>query len=206
MLYESFVNSLNSLKSGAFFRLEYGTNCRLTETAKKAGIIAINKITKMTVRTGCSYSHLKPVRASLEVKRDPIPNATTPNSWSHWVQKNRVREHNTTRQQYLVVYPCKSGTNTEIRYRVTYANQLYPSFINSDRMDELNYVKKNKTSTVGGPVFNVNIDNVISINGTPVWHDRCVTPITEKEKEIKSKQMIAAVAASLIANGGEKNT
>lgn len=148
--------AVSKLPNGVFFRLEYRTEVPVKKEYQDK--VHILKIVKMTTRTGINY------RTIAEKPTEMTSGTADINSWS-WYLHRKIKYNKNKDTYYLVVAPIKKGSNTDSYYQVTYNGVMHLVKDLTDIFEDYvrpSYFKKSKS---GGKVININIDNIISING-----------------------------------------
>lgn len=156
MKLDAVSKAVTKLPSGVFFRLEYRTEVPVKKEYQDK--VQILKIVEMTTRTGINY------RTLAEKHNDMTSDITGSNSW-YWYLHRKIKYNKNKDTYYLVVAPIKKGSNTDSYYQVTYNGVMHLVKNLTDIFEDYvrpSYFKKSKS---GGKIININIDNIISING-----------------------------------------
>ena len=98
---------LDAKRNGAYFRIQYYTDCNSKILAAFKGSYNVTKLTTMSVRKGIDYSKMKSVIAKRSLP-DYVPSNRQP--WYHHVDKMLLK-HNTKNQYYIALFP-NYGTPT----------------------------------------------------------------------------------------------
>lgn len=94
------LKALDSKRNGAYFRIQYYTDCNTKVSAAFKGN-NVTKLTTISVRKGIDYSKMKSV-----VAKRSSPNYVPSNNqpWFHHIDKMLLK-HNTKEQYYVALYP-----------------------------------------------------------------------------------------------------
>ena len=158
MTIESVRRIVSDIPAGRFFRIAYKTQVPIRKEYKDE--ITILKITEMTTRTGVSYASVSNTHRELVES-----NKTTSRSNGQWDVYKRIKYYGRTGKYYLVVAPIKKGSNVSTYYQVNYKGIMYLVADLTDMFEDYvrpSYFKKSKT---GGKVINIQVDNLLAING-----------------------------------------
>ena len=110
------INILNTKNNGAYFKIQYATDARISASAKKAGHSVV-KITTATARKGITYKNLGAVQRRLEEKvangemtKEEALNYKPHLSWGQWKKgfENLLLEHKGNDYLRLYTSPNKS--------------------------------------------------------------------------------------------------
>ena len=158
MRIEEITSKLSGKKKGCFIRVTYNTILDLTADAKRAGYI-LDKHTVTTVRWGINYSNIARVKEERQRRvEEDIPTRKVTQWWS-WTpnHENVIRQHNTSGQYYLVLFPIRSNHYTESYYF------LNGKPITEDKVKEMNIVPPSHWNKASIAEYAVKVENVISI-------------------------------------------
>lgn len=147
---------VSAIPAGRFFRVAYKTQVPVKKEYKED--VHILKITEMTTRTGVSY-------ASVSDNYTEVYENIHPYRPGRWDIFRKLKYHNKTGKYYLVVAPIKKGSNISTYYQVTYKGVMHLVADLTDMFEDYvrpSYFKKSKT---GGKVINIQVDNLLAING-----------------------------------------
>lgn len=113
MTVNNILNSLKSIKKGAFTRLVYRTDVRLSAKAVKEGY-KVFKTTSMTTRFGINYNNLKSVKLR-KSDENYVPSNKAPKfeKINEFIFKS---VNNDT--LYLVNFPTSKGRNSKSSYEI----------------------------------------------------------------------------------------
>mgnify|MGYP003302226491 CR=1 FL=1 len=156
MTIESVRRIVSNIPAGRFFRIAYKTQVPIKKEYKDE--ITILKITEMTTRTGVSYASVSDNYTETYENIHPY----RPGRWDIF---RKLKYHNKTGKYYLVVAPIKKGSNVNTYYQVNYKGVMHLVADLTDMFEDYvrpSYFKKSKT---GGKVINIQVDNLLSING-----------------------------------------
>lgn len=94
------LKALDAKRNGAYFRIQYYTDCNAKISAAFKGN-NVTKLTTISVRKGIDYSKMKSV-----IARRSSPNYIPSNNqpWFHHIDKMLLK-HNTKEQYYVALYP-----------------------------------------------------------------------------------------------------
>ncbi len=94
------LKALDSKRNGAYFKIQYYTDCNAKVSATWRGH-NVTKLTTMSVRKGVNYSNLKSVIARRS-QPNYIPSNIQP--WYYHIDKMLLK-HNTKDQYYVALFP-----------------------------------------------------------------------------------------------------
>lgn len=98
------LNALDSKRNGAYFRIQYYTDCNSKISASWRGH-NVTKLTTMSVRKGVSYENLKTV---IERRINGEYKPGTRELWYYHIDK-MLCKHHTKEQYYVALFPNKYG-------------------------------------------------------------------------------------------------
>lgn len=159
MTYERTTDLLNSVKSGAFMRLQYTSEVPIKSAYKKEGY-EVRKITETTVRTGVSYKNLKAVKDSPQVTTSRVNNYV-------WKLHNRIKYNTNTNKYYISVAPIKHGNNTSSRYFVSKNGTIIYQTADKNKLlakfPDLFTLSATKINSDVN-IMTISLDNILKIN------------------------------------------
>lgn len=149
---------INNIPAGRFFRLCYATKLPLKAENRKAGM-SIVKINEITTRTGIDYNKVRDYRVKT---RYDYHNE----NHTKWVLFRKIKYNENNNKYFLVVAPIKRGANRNTYYEVTYPDGTMTFIENLDDVYKDMIIPSYFTpSETGGRVINIDIDNILLING-----------------------------------------
>ena len=155
MKLENVKNVIVAKKNGVFFRINYRTEIPVKAEFKKAGINLV-KFTEKTVRTGVNYEHIQAV-IDKKSAEDYVAPAHRENH-KDWIVNNKLFYNTNTNKYYVRLAHC-NGSKAKSKY------VAYGADGNEIEFDK-NYAVNsywNKSNNDIKSVFDVNVDNIMSI-------------------------------------------
>lgn len=162
---EQIIETLNTVKNGQIVRVTYQSEVPLTARFKSMGYEVI-KFTETSVRTGVNYWNIEAViKRKLEKAAEPVRKVT--NNYK-WLINNKVKYHEKTGKEYLVVAPLKKGDHTKTFYSICYdGSAVLMSEEEFKKAYEEMVIKSYWTpSKTGEDIKTISFENVISLANT----------------------------------------
>ena len=112
---DEILESISNVKNGQIVRVSYQSEVPVKAEFKKLGM-TVFKFTETSVRTGVNYWNMQSViaRKSNSDNKSKVKS----NNPYNWIIKNKVKCHETTGKEYLVVAPLKKGDHTKTFYGI----------------------------------------------------------------------------------------
>lgn len=162
MILSHVIYALDTIKNGWMTRVTYNTVLPVKAEYKKKGIKVI-KSTSVTVRIGVDYEHIQAVVDAKKYSSETIKKAVR-TAYS-WIVRNRVAYNDNTGKYYLRVATLPHGSNQSVYYTLIeeVGNSIFTKHVSVE--DIKDYVINSYWCDTIPVVQNINIDNIVSING-----------------------------------------